>query len=161
MVLSIVGFGVGSVLMIFFLKEYMKMKKETAVLLETKGTYDHNNHSNFPKIMSGMGVILGLSSIYLGYIENDELNLTLGIIIALMFVGQFFLVSFRSQYWFNEDSVISSGEYIRYKSIKSIKNSKAILMRNYTITTYSGQDIVVSKETALYLSEKLKKSISK
>ncbi len=161
MLYLLIGSALGSLLLFSFLKEYQRMLKETKKILLTRKDYQLNNHALGVQIVSVIGILLGIITAFIGELTADQVSAALGIALTLIFVGQFFLLGYRNRYWSNEDSIVTSGKLIKFKSVKQIKKFRSLAASNYSIITFSGQDIMVSKKTALFLSDKTKKSISK
>ncbi len=165
MLYILAGVIFGSVLCYSFVKEFLEMRHGTKKALATAKDFVKNDHSLWQRILSIAGVAIGIfaavySSGAFDPAAKDDLTVALGIALALMFVGQYLAILYHASYWINDQSLITCGKLIRFKSVKSIRTKRSSFMKNFTVTTYSGDEILVSKKTALALQEKTGKKIA-
>lgn len=161
MLYIIIGGLFGAFLCYTFVTEYLEMRKTTNQFIENGKDYQKNDHSLAMRLLSLGGAALGVFSAVVGISIKDDLNIALGIALTLMFIGQYFSLIYRSMYFYNESSVISAGKLIRFKSVRSITTSKSVFMKSFSINTFNGENIIVSKKTALFIAEKTGKSIGR
>lgn len=161
MIFIILGLGLGILLCYSFIQDFLTMKKGTEKAL-INGTYSKNNHYYGLIIFNLIGILIGLLAIYLSIQPEtkDNVTLALGIGLSLMFAGQCLPLFYTASYYYNENSIITCGKLIRFKSVKTIETKSAVFMKNFMVTTFNGDEILVSKKTALYLEEKTGKKIS-
>ncbi len=161
MIEMIIGLVFGSVLFVTFFLDYRSMKKNTKSLLQRHKDAQLVDTPKKTSILNGLGILLGLLTIILGYSLNDMLNLSLGIALVLMFSGQFLSLLYRNRYYMVEGGVITGGHHIKFKSVKTLRVQRVLLMKSYTLSTFNGQDMVLYKDVAEYLSQHTKKQITK
>lgn len=161
MIYIILGLGLGLVLCYTFIQDFLTMQKGTKKAL-INGNYSKNNHYYAMIIFNLIGVLIGILAIYLSVQPEtkDNVTLALGTGLAMMFAGQCLPLFYTASFYYNENSIITCGKLIRFKSVKSIETKSAVFMKNYMVTTFNGDEILISKKTALYLEEKTGKKIS-
>lgn len=161
MLYILIGAVFGGILCYSFVTDFLQMRKDTRQFLQNGKNFEKNDHSLILRVLSVLGGLVGLFSVVVGYVIKDDLNIALGIALVFMFIGQYLSVIYRSCYWANESSIITCGKLIRFKSVKAIKIRRSLFVKSYNVTTFNGEDIIVSKKTAMLLEEKSGKAITK
>ena len=155
MIYILIGTLLSTLLAYSLIKEYLDMRKKTIALVRQHNDYLFHNHSLSMQLLVLVAIAMGIATAIIGFSTGDDLNVTLGIAVVILFIGQYFNSLYRTRFFCNDTSLITCGKLIRYKSVKKINTSRSLFQKRYTVQTFNGDQIVVSQKTADYLKTKI------
>lgn len=151
------GVAFGVLICYGLVKDYLQMRSSTNRYLENSKEYVRKDHSLISGLidLAGIGVSIFTTLYGQGYFGGTKDNLTTALSIALifMFIGQYMTMRYRASWYENENSIITCGKLIRFKSVKKIEISNG-MQKLYSVTTFNGENVQITKKTAEFLMEK-------
>lgn len=149
----IVGFALGIFYLSTRLFQIYKNKKKVQDLLKQQ-KFELKKTSNIYIIITAILFVLSIISLILSIKDNDQTNLTLGIVLLFFFITEAISFYVDTKVYYNDKGLILNEKYVRYKSIKLIKRAIKINISKCKIYTFSNEEYVVSMNTAKFIQEK-------
>ncbi len=147
-----IGLGVGVVYLASRIYERKKNKKvlEDVLLTQKFEVYEYSKWLTYA--LYGM-VVLSLICAYVGYVEKNELNIALGILLAFLCLAEAINSLDLTKLYYCEHGCVINNEYIRYKSMKSLRRRYALPLSKWNLQTFNKAKITINKPVALFIEK--------
>lgn len=147
-----IGFGVGVVYLASRLYERKKNKKvlENVLLTQKFEVYEFSKGLTYSLFAM---IVLSLICAYVGYLENNEFSMGLGILLAFLSLAEGINALDLTKLYYCEHGCIINNEYIRYKSMKSLRRRYALPLSKWNLQTFNKAKITINKPVALFIEK--------
>ena len=147
-----IGLGVGVVYLASRLYERKKNKQVLENVLLTQ-KFEIYEYSKWITYALGIMVILSIICAIVGYVEKNELNLALGALLAFLSLAEAINSLDLTKLYYCEHGCIINNEYIRYKSMKSLRRRYALPLSKWNSQTFNKAKITINKPVALFIEK--------
>lgn len=147
-----IGLGVGVAYLASRIYERKKNKKvlEDVLLTQKFEVYEYSKWMTYA--LYGM-VVLSIICAVVGYFEKNELNIALGILLAFLCLAEAINSFDLTKLYYCEHGCVINNEYIRYKSMKSLRRKYALPLSKWNLQTFNKAKITVNKPVALFIEQ--------
>lgn len=137
---------------LYRLKELKKYRAaiESLCKREKFQIYDFSKSS---KYRYSICIILGIVFAGMGALKKDVTSIGIGIVIAGVFAGEYFMSDKRYRLFYSETSVVIGEEKVDFRSIKTILPISRIPFAWKKMITYTGKEYRVSPACAQHIIE--------
>ncbi len=91
---------------------------------------------------------------YQGYITGNELTTGLGILLIFLFLSEGINAVGLTKLYYNETGCIINNQFVRYKSMKSLKRKYALPFAKHVLLTYKYEKFALNEPVSKFLQEK-------
>lgn len=145
---------IGSVMVWTKYKEASKCKTAVQNAI-TNRKFEVFDYSKVVRILYILFILFGLASAGYGiYTQNDE-TIAMGIVISLLFVGEFLTVPYKYVLYYNNSQFIIKGEVLRLKSIKYFERILNLKFAFVKVIMLNGDKYPLSPKAYELLDKKL------
>jgi len=135
---------VGGALLYTRIKDYQVMSKKRNDALTSK--YKKYDYSLWVRVLYIVLIIAGIAGTIYGVMIKDADTIAIAMIIALMFIGELFIISHRMVLYYSDTHFIVNGKVTRYKSIKDFEEMKFFPLGFVRVVTMSDEKIPLSRK---------------
>ncbi|MEG0164705.1 hypothetical protein [Anaerorhabdus sp.] len=137
---------IGLVMLGVKIKDYRDNKSNLQTALGGKKVEHYSFYTTFI-ILYSLFVIIGFASAIFGLFVKDDTTTAMGIVIALLFLGELINAPLKYSLYYNDSMFIAKGKPIRYKSIQSFEKIKNIPFAYIKVVTTNGEKYPVSPKS--------------
>lgn len=147
-----IGLGVGVVYLASRIYERKKNKQvlEDVLLTQKFEVYEYSKWMTYA--LYGM-VVLSIICAVVGYFEKNELNIAFGILLAFLCLAEAINSLDLTKLYYCEHGCVINNEYIRYKSMKSLRRRYALPLSKWNLQTFNKAKITINKPVALFIEK--------
>ena len=147
-----IGLGVGVVYLASRIYERKKNKQvlEDVLLIQKFEVYEYSKWMTYA--LYGM-VVLSIICAVVGYFEKNELNIALGILLSFLCLAEAINSLDLTKLYYCEHGCVINNEYIRYKSMKSLRRKYALPLSKWNLQTFNKAKITINKPVALFIEK--------
>lgn len=147
-----IGLGVGVVYLASRIYERKKNKQvlDDVLLTQKFEVYEYSKWMTYA--LYGM-VVLSIICAAVGYFEKNELNIALGILLAFLCLAEAINSLDLTKLYYCEHGCVINNEYIRYKSMKSLRRKYALPLSKWNLQTFNKAKITINKPVALFIEK--------
>ncbi len=149
---------ISAVILYTKISNHLKSKGNLEEILSNKNFNCFKFHLTF-KILYTVIIILGLFSIIVGILNHDNTLVAISIVSVFLFFGELINSRTKFSFYYNNDSFISNGKVIRYKSVKCIIRPR-VPFAFYIIKTINNDSYSISPKSFDIIKDKLKLKIN-
>lgn len=91
---------------------------------------------------------------YQGFTIGNELNAGLGILLVFLFLAEGINALDVTKLYYNETGCIIYNQFVRYKSMKSVKRKYPIPFSKHILATYKFEKFTINEPVSKFLQEK-------
>lgn len=152
MITIVIGVGAGIAYLASRLYERKKNKKilDDVLLKQDFEVYEFSKWVTYSLYVM---TVLSIICAYVGYLENNELNLALGILLAFLSLAEAINSLDLTKLYYCEHGCIINNEYIRYRSMKSLRRKYALPLSKWNLQTFNKAKITINKPVALFIEK--------
>ncbi len=141
--LVIIGIGIFVLVSTFF--EIRKQNNNIKDLVKLHKCKEYAYYTK-PMIILALMIIPCLICAFIGFKNQNETLLNLGILMSFLFLSETFRSYFVLRIYYNDKGVITNDQFLRIKSIKTYYQNSKVPFSKWTFITFNGEKtVVVSK----------------
>lgn len=146
------GSGVGIVYLASRLYEKRKNKKilNDVLLTQNFEVYEYSKWITYSLFVM---IILSLGSAYIGYLEKNEFTVGLGILLVFLSLAEAINSFDLTKLYYCEHGCIINNEYVRYRSMKSLRKKYPLPLSKWNLQTFNRAKITINKPVALFIEK--------
>ena len=156
--LTYIVIGIGIFVLVVTFLETKKVKKITDDLVTTNKCKEISYYK-IPMIVLALMIIPCAFCAYIGYQTQNDTILNLGILMCFLFLSESYRTYFVLRIYYNDKGIISNGQFIRIKSIKTYYQNSKLPFSKYTFITYNGDKIVLVSKLGEFIKETFKNEL--
>lgn len=137
---------IGLVMLAVKIKEYRDNKTNLQITLNDRKVERYSFYKPFV-ILYTLFIVIGLSSCVFGIFIKDETTAAMGLIIALLFIGELVNAPLKYSLYYNDAMFVADGKAIRYKSIQRFEKIKNIPFAYVKVVTTNGEKYPISPKS--------------
>lgn len=153
MIIAVFATIIGCVMFGVSYKNYVRNKKIYLPYIDNK-KFTKFDFSLYIKLLYVIFILLGIVSAVYGFLYNSFETSAMGIVIALMFTGEFLNVQYKYVMYYSEDGFFTKGQFVRYKSIRDFEGIKHLSWAWIRVVTLNGEKITVSPKCYKLIRDK-------
>ncbi len=153
MLIAVFATVIGCVMFGVSYKNYLHNKELCQPYVDNK-KFTKFDFSLFIKLLYIAFISLGIVSAIYGFMYDSFETSAMGIVIALMFVGEFLNVKYKYVLYDSDDGFFTKGQFVRYKAIQDFQGIKYLSWAWIRVVTYSGEKITVSPKCYKLIRDK-------
>lgn len=135
-------------------KEAVKYK-ETIQNAITNRKFEEFNYSKVVRLIYVLLILFGLGSAVYGAMEQSDETIAMGIVTALLFVGELLVAPYKYVLYYNNSQFITKGEVLRLKSIKHFERILNLKFAFVKVVMLNGDKYPISPKAYEILDKKL------
>lgn len=91
---------------------------------------------------------------YVGFTSGNELNAGLGTLLVFLFLAEGINAIDVTKLYYNETGAVINFQFIRYKSMKSVKRKYALPFSKHILATYKFEKFAINEPVSKFLQER-------
>lgn len=148
--------GIGFVVGIAYLASRLYERRKNKSILKNvllKQKFEIYEYSKWITYALFIMAVLSLISAYVGYLEKNEFSIALGILLVFLSIAEAINSLDLTKLYHCEHGCVINNEYIRYKSMKSLRRRYALPLSKWNLQTFNKAKITINKPVALFIEK--------
>ena len=148
--------GIGFVVGVAYLASRLYERRKNKSILKDvllKQKFEIYEYSKWITYALFIMAILSLISAYVGYLEKNEFSIALGVLLVFLSIAEAINSLDLTKLYYCEHGCVINNEYIRYKSMKSLRRKYALPLSKWNLQTFNKAKITINKPVALFIEK--------